>query len=115
MARSLSESGGPERCFTRLGSGLTYKHHTRLERLARDKHSSLLQKFVNYGHKKVYRIGPWYVTGYVTEVRNRAPEFLLNQLKRTCDIDCPAVLATIYGELVSNVMKFFTAVSYDFS
>jgi hypothetical protein len=29
--------------------GLGHKHWTRLEKLARDKHSSLLQKFVNYG------------------------------------------------------------------
>jgi hypothetical protein len=29
-----------------------------LIRLARDKHSSLLQKFINYGRKKVYNIGP---------------------------------------------------------
>jgi hypothetical protein len=28
-----------------------------LERLARDKHSSLLRTFVNYGHKKFYKIG----------------------------------------------------------
>ncbi len=28
-----------------------------LERLAGDEHSSLLQKFVNYGHKKFYKIG----------------------------------------------------------
>ena len=33
-------------------------HETRLERLATDKHSSLLRKFVNYGHKKFYSIGP---------------------------------------------------------
>jgi len=26
---------------------------------ARDKHSSLLRKFVNYGRKKFYDIGPW--------------------------------------------------------
>jgi len=32
----------PERCFTRVGSGLTYNHYTRLKRLAKDKHSSLL-------------------------------------------------------------------------
>ncbi len=30
----------------------------RLERLARDKHSSLLRKLVNYGQKKFYTIGP---------------------------------------------------------
>jgi len=29
-----------------------------LQRLARDKHSSSLQKFVYYGRKKFYRIGP---------------------------------------------------------
>ncbi len=31
-----------------------------LEELAKDKHSSLLRKFVNYGRKKFYNIGPWY-------------------------------------------------------
>ncbi len=29
-----------------------------LERLAKDKHSSLFWKFVHYGHKKFYNIGP---------------------------------------------------------
>ncbi len=33
-AMSLSQSGGPERCFTQVGFGLTCKHQTRLERLA---------------------------------------------------------------------------------
>ncbi len=38
------------RCST-LGwaPGLTHKHNSRLERSARDKHSSLLRTFVNYG------------------------------------------------------------------
>jgi hypothetical protein len=49
----------PKRCFTRVGSGLTRKHETKLVRLARDKCSSLLRKFVNYGRKKFYRIGSW--------------------------------------------------------
>jgi hypothetical protein len=31
----------------------------RLERLAKDKHSSFLQKSINYCCKKFYRIGPW--------------------------------------------------------
>jgi hypothetical protein len=31
---------------------------TRIDKLARDKHSSLLQKFLNYGRKKFYNIGP---------------------------------------------------------
>jgi hypothetical protein len=36
-----------------------YKIHSRLEKLARGKHSSLLQKLINYGLKKFYNIGPW--------------------------------------------------------
>ncbi len=51
-------SEAPLRCST-LGyaPGFTRKH-TRLEMFARDKHSSLLRKFVNYGCKKSYNIGP---------------------------------------------------------
>ncbi len=58
-ARSLPLSGAPERWFTQVGSSLTHKYQTRLERLNRDKHSSLLQKSVSYGQKKFYNIGPW--------------------------------------------------------
>jgi hypothetical protein len=32
--------GAPVRCFIQLGSSLTLKQQTRLERVARDKHSS---------------------------------------------------------------------------
>jgi len=40
------------RCTTlRWAPGLAHKHVTRLERLARDKHFSLLGTFVNYGLK----------------------------------------------------------------
>ncbi len=42
-----------ERCSTLVGSGLTFTLSTGLERVAKDKHSSLLQKFVNYGRKKL--------------------------------------------------------------
>ncbi len=35
-----------ERCATRVGYGLTYKHHVTLERFASDKHSSLFGPFV---------------------------------------------------------------------
>ncbi len=47
------------RCST-LGEApaLTAKHWTWLERLARDNHSSLLRKSVNYSRKKFYSIGP---------------------------------------------------------
>jgi hypothetical protein len=50
-ARSLPLSGGPERCFTLESTGLSNKHYTRLDRLARDRHSSLLQTFANYGRE----------------------------------------------------------------
>jgi len=41
-----------------VGSGLTNQHLTRLEKLARGKHSSLLQKFVKYGRKNFITLGP---------------------------------------------------------
>ncbi len=52
-------SEAPFSCST-LGytPDLTHKHLTRLERLASDKHSSLLQKSVNYGCNKFYDTGP---------------------------------------------------------
>jgi len=40
-------------CFTWVLSGFTLKHKTRLERLAMNKHSTLLGLIVNYGRKKV--------------------------------------------------------------
>ncbi len=40
-----------------VDSGLARKHLTKLERLARDKHSSLLQKIVNYGVKSFMTLG----------------------------------------------------------
>jgi hypothetical protein len=49
-ARSLPWSGLPERGFTWVGSSLTRKHLTRLEKLARDK------QVVTYGSKKFYNI-----------------------------------------------------------
>ena len=53
----LSEA--PFRCST-LGQARshTHKHQTRLKRLPRDKHSSLLGKSVNYGRNKFYDTGP---------------------------------------------------------
>ncbi len=41
---------------------LTYKDQTRPERLARDKHSSLIRTSVNYGPKKFYNIWPRFST-----------------------------------------------------
>ncbi len=43
--------------FTWVGSGLTFKHYARLEKIARDKHSGLLQKSVNDASKKFYSTG----------------------------------------------------------
>jgi hypothetical protein len=52
-------SKAPLRCST-LGwaPSLTHEHLTRLEKLARDKHSNLSQAFVNYDRKKFYNILP---------------------------------------------------------
>jgi hypothetical protein len=42
----------------RVGPGLTCKQKTKLERLARDKRSSSLQKVITYDRKKAYTFGP---------------------------------------------------------
>ncbi len=39
-----------------VSCGLTRKHQTRLKRLTRDKHCSLLRKVVTYDRKKFYKI-----------------------------------------------------------
>jgi hypothetical protein len=54
----VGKAGAYPRVEHLVGSGLTRKHWTRLERLARDKRSSLLRKFVTYGRKNFYNIGP---------------------------------------------------------
>jgi hypothetical protein len=41
---------------------LNCKHYTKLEGVARDKHSGLLRKLVNYGRKQFYNIGPYCAT-----------------------------------------------------
>ncbi len=64
-ARSLSQSGAPERLLNRVGSGLTHKDKTRLERLARDKHSSLLRKSINYGCNKFFILPPGHFAEFV--------------------------------------------------
>jgi hypothetical protein len=53
----LVSKTAPSRCFTQVSSSLARQYLTRLERLARDKRSSLLWKVVIYGRKKFYNIG----------------------------------------------------------
>ncbi len=59
QSRPMFVSGAPEGAITRVGSGLTHKHWTRLERLFRDEHSSSLITFVNYGRKFFITLGHW--------------------------------------------------------
>ncbi len=42
VKKILPNIGEPERLFTQVGSGFTRKHENRLERLVRDKHTSLI-------------------------------------------------------------------------
>ncbi len=61
--RSTSSEDAPEYFGTKdtlslKNENIMCDNQTRLERLATDKHSSLLRKFVNYGCKKFYRISP---------------------------------------------------------
>jgi hypothetical protein len=55
-------------CSTQVGSDLTLKHQTSLERFAKDKHCSLLRTFQNSGRKSIYGIGPG-----VSKVKSVAP------------------------------------------
>ncbi len=61
MSLSKAKNVVPEKCFARVGSGLTYKLLTRLERPARDKRPSLVCPFINYDCGKFYNIGPMVV------------------------------------------------------
>jgi hypothetical protein len=56
-ARSLPQRTTPEKRF-HLSRLQPYSQKFRLEKIARDKHSSLLQIFVNYGRKKLLTLGP---------------------------------------------------------
>ena len=56
--RSLPYGGAPERFFNRVGPCFTNKQLTRLERLALDKHPSLLRTFFNKGRKVFVTFGP---------------------------------------------------------
>jgi hypothetical protein len=98
-ARSLPYSVAPQSFFNRVGSCFTNRHWTRLEKLALGKHSSLLQKFVNYGRKKFYNIGPrsWFGKSLLQKpesklfvvLKNLSPmslnsSFGQNKLERLC-------------------------------
>jgi hypothetical protein len=47
-----------KRRVTRVASGFICKHLTRMDKIAKSKHSSLLRKFLNYVRKKFYNIDP---------------------------------------------------------
>jgi hypothetical protein len=57
-ARSLQYKRALERCSTQVGSSLTSKHYTRLERPARDRHWLILP-IVSNEEKKVLKHFGW--------------------------------------------------------
>jgi hypothetical protein len=65
--------------FTLPGPGLARKHWTRLEKLARDKHSGLFRKSVNYGRNKFYSTGPWVAKLFGKMFCPKTPNDLSNQ------------------------------------
>ncbi len=80
-----------------------------MERLAKDKHSSLLRKSVNYVRKKFYSTGPRGVIHDLNICLIQANEF-----NRKCQvIGCKGSEADRAPG--ANVIKLFTAVRYDFS
>ncbi len=125
-------SEAPFRCST-LGSapGLTRKHWTWLERPARNKHTSLLRKIVNYGRKTFYN--PWDLYHKTSRIRNlQKIDRFCNKLVfflwsvtntrawensqahyRICTLQLYHVF--IVQVLAPNVIKLFTAVIYECS
>ncbi len=57
-ARSQSQSGAPERCFTWVGSGITSQTLEKVGKACYGANTSLLRTFVNYNFKQFYDIGP---------------------------------------------------------
>jgi hypothetical protein len=57
----------------RVGFGLTRKHWSRLERLARDKRSGLLRKFINYGSKSFITLAPGFMLIGFWLIRGKSP------------------------------------------
>ncbi len=56
--RRLPRVGATERCFTQVGSGLTRKHKTRLERPAKEKHSCSFGPFISYKEIEFLKLAP---------------------------------------------------------
>jgi hypothetical protein len=83
---------------------LTEIHLTRLERPARDKHSSLLQTLIIYGHTKICNIGPWSkmlrrcYQDFVTFRKSKTFQVSMNtngKLKKCCLSVCPSVNVSV--------------------
>ncbi len=88
---------------------LTHKQQTKLERLARYKHSSLLRKFVNYEPDKFHNIGPRvqsYKTFYVCDLR-----IFCNRLEYFYGLACTAQY-NVCGEGQEPTLEFSTRKSY---
>jgi hypothetical protein len=63
------------------GAGEGFRPLILMESLARDKHSSLLQNYVNYSCKKFYSAGPWTISEcYEHFLEEKIVKNLLNQL-----------------------------------
>jgi hypothetical protein len=72
-ARSL-----PYRSITWVGSCLTHKHYTSLERLTGDKRTSLLRTFRKFRRKKFYKIFTRIVSDDPAQFSEQRPENLVD-------------------------------------
>ncbi len=66
---SLPEIVAPERFSTQVAFCLTHKYCTRLERLVKNKHSSLISPLISYEGKYDFRIWPLLAVFTVNVVR----------------------------------------------
>ncbi len=79
-ARSLPLGEAPEKCFTRVYSGLTRNDQAKLQSRAADQHSSLLQKFVDNDCKKCFTFKQQYPYQYKFH-EERVPMLMTTNLK----------------------------------
>ncbi len=99
----------PFRCST-LGwaPGFTHKHQTRLERLAKDKHSSLLRKSVNYGRIFFIVEEPAILISPVKSLQLRSQGTLLYRyltcylIPRCSKLVCSSFLALLSQSIICN-------------
>ncbi len=96
------------------GPGLNHKHYLSLIRLSRDKHSSLLRTFANYGRKKFYQRRPKdvYVPHYTTTPKpDDAPRSYFPSPNIAGDVLSPIYTSDNNSPIFNTIKRFQLPIS----